>query len=659
MSAVAIEQEPSHKATADSSSRESTGEEQESLPHPVYAPPTAELRAVMGEDWVERYEAVRRQAIELEKQDSLNYGYENPIWKYADEKLSEFRKKHPLGVIICMVLGGNRASKTEWRSKRLVQNMLSKPHYKAWACHATQESSREAQQNKIYKYIPPEYRPDSGRYRAGKNAKVVYTPWGGFTEDVFSFPSNVEGTSECRFKFYGMNPRSLEGGEIDEGWLDEESPVEWLDALIWRATTRNGIIYLTFTAKNGFTPMVKTILNGARTVEEVPAGLLPKQNLSAGVESGHVRSHRHGTGCDNPAVGQADGGENDRLTPGISGHSESSVSPAQSFEKVPRLQVNENLVIATGEEGENKVKAKALIVYFHTSDNLYGNPESVAATLEGASREKILTTFYGVPTQSQVSQFPLFGEKHIVSLNLFREIQRNGGSWFHYVDPSSGRNWFQIWVFIDALHRRFVAAENPSHGHDWAYVPGIGMPEPWALPGDPKDGIRGGGQKEWGWGYRQYIEEIERIEKLLAVDSRERIKVRERWMDARYGNARKTDEENPTTTIVDMSELGMNFLAAPSEKSLTGARSDGSLRMINDLLFYDVNRPIDATNTPHLFVVETCPNVIWALQNWTGQDGQKGASKDPIDVLRMLALTDADYVDERAMRPVIPGHFKR
>jgi hypothetical protein len=586
--------------------------EPEFVPHPAYPPPAPEARALMGADWTRRYEAVRQEAIQAEKIDPLRYGCENEIWHYVDKHLAEFRQRHPVGVIVCMILGGYRSSKTEWRSKRLVQNMLERPNYNAWASHTTQESSRAAQQNKIYKYIPPEYRPDSGRFRQGKNAKIVYTGWGGFTEDVFAFPSNKEGLSECRFKFYGMNPRSLEGAEIDEGWMDEEAPIEWLDAMIWRATTRNGIIYLTFTARNGFTPMVKSILNGARTIEESEAKLLPIKDAGGKV------------------IG---------------------------YEKVPRLQENLNMVITTGENGESKTRAKALIVYFHPTDNPYGNPDSVAATLEGASREKILTVFYGIPTQTDISQFPLFNPAvHIISLNLFREIQKNGGAWYHFVDPCSGRNWFQIWVFIDALHRRFIVAESPSHDHDWAYVPGIGMPEPWAVTGDPKDGIKGGGQKEWGWGYRQYIEEIARIELVLGETAERQIKIQERWMDARYGNARKTDEENPTTTIIDMSELGMDFLAAPSEKAINSGRGggDGSLRMINDLLFYDTLRPVDLTNTPRLFVVETCPNVIFALQNWTGLDGQKGASKDPIDVLRMLALTDVDYVDEEMMRPRQP-----
>jgi hypothetical protein len=299
-------------------------------------------------------------------------------------------------------------------------------------------------------------------------------------------------------------------------------------------------------------------------------------------------------------------------------------------------------------------------------------------TLRGASEEKILTTAYGVPTRSMLSMFPMFKDAvHVVSLNRFLEIQRGGGVWYHFLDPCSGRNWFQLWIFVDPLNRAFVAGESPSFGHIGAYIPGVGDPGPWAIAGAKKDGEMGDGQKEWGWGFLRYLEEIDRMERLLSggedrrrettilspatgIDrdssSAQKISVSARWIDARYGNARKTSEERSTTTIEELSELGMEFLAAPSEKYIDGGREGGtgSLRMINDRLFYDATRPIDLTNTPKLFCVERCPNTIWALHEWTGADGIHGASKDPIDCLRMFVLSGSEYVDEAMLTPRTP-----
>jgi hypothetical protein len=602
-------------------------------PHPTIPLPEPKLSEFMGKDWCERFYAVRREGIARMENDPLRYGYEPPSWKRADDAIAAFRKKHPVGVIIALILGGHRASKTEWRAKRTVQNLFGNPNYKVWACQATQEASREAQQSKIYKYLPPEYKSDTGKMRYGSKLKVNYAPWSGFTEDVFAVQDSKGGTSECRFKFYSMNARSLEGAEIDEGWADEEASLEWLDAMIFRLVSRNGILPFTFTPRWGYTQTVKAVLNGAVTLEETEADV------------------------DLLAVRDAGG-------------------KAVRAKKVPLIQENPNVQILGN-------KVKAIIVYFHTAENpfpysvaavegegqsakIITNWDSMKATLKGASDEKILTVAYGVPTKAMMARFPLFSDTaHVISLNRFREIQKGGGTWFHFLDPCSGRNWFQQWVFVDPLNRAFVAGESPSYDHDWAYIPGVGNPGPWAVAGNKADGEQGDGQKEWGWGYARYLEEIERMERLLALPISEgksgkskahRIEISARWIDARYGNARRTAEERSTTLIEDLSALGMDFLAAPSEKAIDSGRGggDGSLRMINDKLYYDVQKPIDHTNQPKLYVVETCPNTMYALREWTGKDGQHGASKDPVDCLRMFVLSGSEFVDEALLQPRTP-----
>jgi hypothetical protein len=369
------------------------------------------------------------------------------------------------------------------------------------------------------------------------------------------------------------------------------------------------------------------------------------------------------------------------------------------YEKVPRLQRCMNQV--------GNVPRSAGVIYFHTKDNPYGNYPAMMEELRGSAKERILTRAYGVPTKATLTRFPLFRDPvHVVSLNKFNQIAQGGGTWYHFLDPCSGRNWFQIWVFIDPLGRKFVRAESPSHGHDGAYIPGVGDPGPWTLPGKQADGAKGPGQTEWGWGYKRYLEEIARVEALLAQTDQfgnhetrkehgfaggeakqgnpetlvngaaaphhgflaseltpsSSINIFERWIDARYGNARKTAEESSTTLIDDLIGLGMDFLAAPSEKAIDSGRGggDGSLRMINDALFYDAARPIDHTNQPSLYVVETCPNVIYALKEWTGLDGQHGACKDPIDVLRMLVLSGVGFVDRALLKVRQPwmGQFQ-
>jgi len=50
-------------------------------------------------------------------------------------------------------------------------------------------------------------------------------------------------------------------------------------------------------------------------------------------------------------------------------------------------------------------------------------------------------------------------------------------------------------------------------------------------------------------------------------------------------------------------------------------------------------------NHPNLYICEDCRNIIFALNTWTGNDGQKGACKDPVDVVRYYFLKKLEYVD--------------
>jgi hypothetical protein len=73
------------------------------------------------------------------------------------------------------------------------------------------------------------------------------------------------------------------------------------------------------------------------------------------------------------------------------------------------------------------------------------------------------------------------------------------------------------------------------------------------------------------------------------------------------------------------------------------AVSEGYQFITNALDWYE-GRPMDATNRPKLWVSERCKNVIYAIETHTGVDGQRGATKDVIDVLRMGFLKGMPYI---------------
>ena len=150
------------------------------------------------------------------------------------------------------------------------------------------------------------------------------------------------------------------------------------------------------------------------------------------------------------------------------------------------------------------------------------------------------------------------------------------------------------------------------------------------------DGDAGPAQQSLGWSLTRYRDEILRME--------EGEKIHERWMDSRYGNAPQNTDDESTTLIEQMAKLKMDFLATP------GKDIDGGIEMINSALYYDVAQPISPTNQPMMYVVETCPNLIFSLKNWTGKDGQRGATKDPIDLCRYAEGAQLKYVDADRFR---------
>jgi hypothetical protein len=110
-------------------------------------------------------------------------------------------------------------------------------------------------------------------------------------------------------------------------------------------------------------------------------------------------------------------------------------------------------------------------------------------------------------------------------------------------------------------------------------------------------------------------------------------------------------KERPTTLIEEMSDLGMDFSAAP------GDTIDEGVGLINDWLHYNTQKPLDALNQPKLYISENCQNLIWCMKEWTGADGNKGSSKDFPDLVRMLVLSGCNNVEGDILRPRGGGSY--
>lgn len=429
-------------------------------PHPVYPIPTPEQAAQMGMARWREYHRKREELIAKAESDMFRYGYEPPVWKLADGQLAELRRLSPRGVITLGVLGGNRASKSKWAAKRVMQKLVEAPNRRAWCLHSTESSSVQSQQPYIWEVIPEEWKPTkTGRLRQGTTTNITYTQKGGFTEGTFVLPNR----SQNWFKYYAMDVKTVEGVELDVAWFDELVTPDWIEAVQFRLLNRAGMSLITFTAVEGYTATVKELIQGAKVLQDEEAELLPV------------------LGPKGP-----DG-----------------TSPLLGFERVPRVMVSR--------------RPNTRIVFFHNKDNPWGNYEGLKETLAEAPREKILMRAYGVPTKSVGARFPKFREKvHVLPASRIPEE----GTDYHFVDPCGGRNWFMGWFRVDVRGRVFMVMEWPCES---CYVEGVGLPGPWAEPdGKKHDGKRGPAQQPFGFGLRRYKEEIERVEKGTKIKTFER-----------------------------------------------------------------------------------------------------------------------------------------
>ena len=106
---------------------------------------------------------MRENRIRAEQSDPIRYGTEFDSWADSDKLLSEYNEM--------IILGGNRAGKTEYAAKRAAQmfvgadlggmpdwikERIEKRNLRIWMLHTSHFTSVSAQQNVFYKYLPKE-----------------------------------------------------------------------------------------------------------------------------------------------------------------------------------------------------------------------------------------------------------------------------------------------------------------------------------------------------------------------------------------------------------------------------------------------------------------------------------------------------------------------
>ncbi len=247
--------------------------------HPVMLIPTDQfiIDRGWGHEELIQYHEMREEAILMEKLDPYRNGYELRQWGVADDILNQ-------GYNELLIQGGNRSSKTEYCAKRVIQALMHNPESIIWCFQTTFENSVQMQQKAIYKYLPNEFKST----KRGKIQYISYNQKNGFSAGKFVLPNK----SECIFRHYSQGIETIEGGEIGcmhpldsiedlpfvhniGFWADELIPQDFLDTLRYRLVTRNSKGIISFTAVEGYTPVVRGYMIGAKTEKEKEADLIP------------------------------------------------------------------------------------------------------------------------------------------------------------------------------------------------------------------------------------------------------------------------------------------------------------------------------------------------------------------------------------------------
>lgn len=569
----------------------------------------------------------RAEKIERATQDPLRFGWETTVHRQPDGSLKEWlphwtvlRQLYagtfthqgttfPPATDI-LLLGGKRGSKTEPAAKFAVESlytpgpgsplrsprplhesglgMVTNAGRNVWCWIMDETSSIDRQQQYIYRYLLPEHR-ELGKRGHGN---IKYTRKGGFSERHFVLPAErPELCSAMRFFTYHQfrqDPDCAEGGETDFIWLDEPPPEELLETLRFRNITRNGKLLVSFNPKNGYTVSVGQYLDGAHVLLDRRAQCVPSnETWVKGCRPGHMP-----------------------------------------------------FVIQCHRPGR-------WIVVAYTELNPFNDMARLTAEMVGAKMQALKIHFYGWPERLEGVAFPRFGDVHIIEPD---QVPAEGTDYV-IIDPAGDRNWFMLWIRVDSMGRMFVWQEWPDSSYG-----------EWTVASRRPDGARGPAQTVDGG---KGISEYKRI--LLQLSGWERDAATGRWSVAKgrpiqefigdpRGFGTQVAGHETGTSIQDMlldeqvdkvgvvSGPSIDLVLAPA----TGVEEGKG--MINDALSYDDQLPLNVLNSPKLFISRKCQNTIYCLRTWTGLDGERGASKDPIDCLRYALKSGIEFIGAERMR---------
>lgn len=599
----------------------------------------------------------------MRREDAFSYGYEPPIWLVAASLMKDYPADDGFRAVVkkmsgmdwetfapkmreacgferpvdsILIMGANRSGKTDWASKMVCRASVANDRQLIAIGSQLMSTSRKAQQSRVWHYLPKDLRAKNGRRE--HLLYLNYKAQTGFSQNMLT----LENGSSVRFVSYEADCKStFEGAEYDKIWLDEEFSAEWLETAIFRCASRLGTVVGTFTPLSGYTAVVADYLDEMVVTRWSTAYMLPKDGgeplpwAQLGLtkdEYTDLLAYHAGktTTCTAPEARP----ENVLAwldTP--VGSDPENLYPERWFDRVPRVA--------------KKRDGAAAILWFHGRDNPYGKPSEVilSAMEQRRDLDATRTRVYGLARKLKAARFPGFSrDTNVIEDRDVPQLMART----MVCDPAPERNWCCMWMGIDAKGDIYVYREWPSSYE----IPTVGTPGPWAVISTAKagvnDGDRGDAQEKFGFGMLRYKAEWARLEGWRDAQLWARYggecpyefpreteleqwtssngthePLRRRVLDSRAGSQSKISHGEDRTLF----ELCADLDSGTGFQPASGRRISSGLELIEQLL-----SPLGGGRK--MYVAKSCINTIFALQHFTGADGQKGACKDLIDCLR-------------------------
>ena len=525
-------------------------------PHPILTPPSDEdiLRLTSNADGSVNEDGLRElQRMWQQHERAIELSEQDP-YRYEWALPARGRIKKALAESReVLCLGGNRASKTRSAARIVVEAALQGKNGTMMLFSQDAKTSVQVQQRSIFDMLPKEYKKGV----KSKQGYLSYSAQNGFTGDGFIMPDTNTQILFRTYASFANNSTNLEGYDLGFKHTDGINLAVWMDEYLHEFD------------------LVKTIrLRGATREGKLLVTVTPINNYNP-----YISEHLNG---------------------------------AQALESryVEFLRKEMPIYLKSARDDSS-------VVCLHTDENPFGNPASVASSLQYESEEQKQIRYCGWPSNLQASLFPHFS----VNANVINELPTNLKDkkyWTGYqvVDPAGARNYATIWAFA-GLNGDIVIAK------EWPDVRSYGE---WAVRRAGEAYGFGAGASKIGLDVKGYADLYREIEDEMGAEIFSRIG------DSRFF----AQESSDNIDLFDQfAEHGLYFV--PSD----GRREHVGITALDEWFRYNVDKPIDASNKPRIKIHKDCVNLIHAVINYKMGDKKFEPLKDWIDLLRYLRLCDA------------------